>query len=584
MSFPSDDFGLASNSLDDWSLLINTDLLNIENEAAPGPGFVIKQEAPSFNEPVKTQSSLLLPRQQMRGPTHNYSEYRQATSIVVDPLALQTTLQATQNTGYNFYDPIDTSMVDQDANIFNNTTVPSFNDNLSVSPLLPQLGDSPQANSANNSFASEPNTPLVQNNNQIRCYPGIHTQQAARYQSMEQRAQQVQEEQRWMQRQQSQEVFSQPSQTARSQMMASPPAQSLPSSQNINTSTSNAAKDPLRERVINQVLTDLRNAASLPPASVASDDLDRLRKEAKEEEDDMDPDAKLLNSEEGKKLPAMKRRQLRNKVSARAFRSRRKDYIAGLEDENNRIKAENAMLRNENAVLQSFVKDMLHRVPAFTAYLNTHVREAAAQLQANQQQNQPTQLSQLNLPQQQAPAQQQQTAALQEFDTTDYGLQFDFNSGLSASSNSSNRSSFDQNINLVQAPELDFSAVMNTKTDMPEPLDLGVLSGKTTNVVGSLEDFDVDEQKMELPSVEHVPAVVGEESVADDNVEAATDEEFETDPAFALYRQDDAPHTEDSGAALTDPSENSECLTMEEFQRHIACLEGVCERLTRMTM
>lgn len=323
MSFPSDDFGLASNSLDDWSLLINTDLLNIENEATRAPSFVIKQEAPSFNEPVKTQSSRLLPQQQMRGPTHNYSEYRQATSIVVDPLALQTTLQATQNTGYNFYDPIDTSMVDQDTGIFN-TNVPSFPDNLSVSPLLPQLGDSPQVPSTNNSFTSEPNTPLVQNNNQVRCYPGIHSQQAARYQSMEQRAQQVQEEQRWMQRQQSQELFTQPSQASRSQMMASPPAPSLPTSQIMNTPSTAVAKDPLRERVINQVLTDLRNAASLPPAPVASDDLDRLRKEAKEEEDDVDPDAKLLNSEEGKKLPAMKRRQLRNKVSARAFRSRRK--------------------------------------------------------------------------------------------------------------------------------------------------------------------------------------------------------------------------------------------------------------------
>jgi hypothetical protein len=581
MSFPSDDFGLASNSLDDWSLLINTDLLNIENEATRAPSFVIKQEAPSFNEPVKTQSSRLLPQQQMRGPTHNYSEYRQATSIVVDPLALQTTLQATQNTGYNFYDPIDTSMVDQDAGIFN-TNVPSFPDNLSVSPLLPQLGDSPQVPSTNNSFTSEPNTPLVQNNNQVRCYPGIHSQQAARYQSIEQRAQQVQEEQRWMQRQQSQELFTQPSQASRSQMMASPPAPSLPTSQIINTPSTAVAKDPLRERVINQVLTDLRNAASLPPAPVASDDLDRLRKEAKEEEDDVDPDAKLLNSEEGKKLPAMKRRQLRNKVSARAFRSRRKDYIAGLEDENNRIKAENAMLRNENAVLQSFVKDMLHRVPAFTAYLNSHVREAAAQLQSNQQQNQSTQLSQVNLSQQsqQQPAQQQQTAQLSEFDTTDYGLQFDFNSGLSASSNSSNGSSFDQNINLVQAPELDFSAVLNTKTDMPEPLDLGVLSGKTTNVVGALEDLDVDEQKIELPSVDQAPTTV-QEAVVDDKVDAATDEEFENDPAFALYRQNDAPA---SAIVATEQEDNTEGMTLVELQRHSASLEGVCERLTRMTM
>jgi len=38
----------------------------------------------------------------------------------------------------------------------------------------------------------------------------------------------------------------------------------------------------------------------------------------------MDDDEKLLNSEEGKLLDSKKRRQLRNKVSARHFRSRRK--------------------------------------------------------------------------------------------------------------------------------------------------------------------------------------------------------------------------------------------------------------------
>jgi hypothetical protein len=225
---------------------------------------------------------------------------------------------------------------------------------------------------------------------------------------------------------------------------------------------------------------------------------------------------------------------------------------------------------------------MLHRVPAFTAYLNSHVREAAAQLQSNQQQNQSTQLSQVNLSQQsqQQPAQQQQTAQLSEFDTTDYGLQFDFNSGLSASSNSSNGSSFDQNINLVQAPELDFSAVLNTKTDMPEPLDLGVLSGKTTNVVGALEDLDVDEQKIELPSVDQAPTTV-QEAVVDDKVDAATDEEFENDPAFALYRQNDAPA---SAIVATEQEDNTEGMTLVELQRHSASLEGVCERLTRMTM
>ena len=45
---------------------------------------------------------------------------------------------------------------------------------------------------------------------------------------------------------------------------------------------------------------------------------------AKKDEQEMDEDERLLASEEGKKLSSKERRQLRNKVSARAFRSRRK--------------------------------------------------------------------------------------------------------------------------------------------------------------------------------------------------------------------------------------------------------------------
>ncbi|KAG4222024.1 hypothetical protein PC116_g29501 [Phytophthora cactorum] len=48
----------------------------------------------------------------------------------------------------------------------------------------------------------------------------------------------------------------------------------------------------------------------------------------KKEEDEMDEDERLLASEEGKKLSSKERRQLRNKVSARAFRSRRKDHLS----------------------------------------------------------------------------------------------------------------------------------------------------------------------------------------------------------------------------------------------------------------
>jgi hypothetical protein len=53
----------------------------------------------------------------------------------------------------------------------------------------------------------------------------------------------------------------------------------------------------------------------------------RMRKE----EDEMDEDERLLASEEGKKLSSKERRQLRNKVSARAFRSRRKGKSSKLQ-------------------------------------------------------------------------------------------------------------------------------------------------------------------------------------------------------------------------------------------------------------
>ena len=65
-------------------------------------------------------------------------------------------------------------------------------------------------------------------------------------------------------------------------------------------------------------------------ASNGSDDVQRLGAlgglgaRPKKDEEDMDEDERLLASEEGKKLSSKERRQLRNKVSARAFRSRRK--------------------------------------------------------------------------------------------------------------------------------------------------------------------------------------------------------------------------------------------------------------------
>ncbi|KAK9465546.1 hypothetical protein V1512DRAFT_265726 [Lipomyces arxii] len=69
----------------------------------------------------------------------------------------------------------------------------------------------------------------------------------------------------------------------------------------------------------------------------------------------VDDDERLLASEEGKKLSSKERRQLRNKVSARNFRLRRKEYISHLEDliakksdEADSLKSDNERLVMEN--------------------------------------------------------------------------------------------------------------------------------------------------------------------------------------------------------------------------------------------
>lgn len=83
--------------------------------------------------------------------------------------------------------------------------------------------------------------------------------------------------------------------------------------------------DSVVEERISHLMQQMRaNAAAASEVSPSpSSGLPQMAK-ARKDEVDMDEDERLLNSEEGKKLSTKERRQLRNKVSARAFRSRRK--------------------------------------------------------------------------------------------------------------------------------------------------------------------------------------------------------------------------------------------------------------------
>lgn len=81
--------------------------------------------------------------------------------------------------------------------------------------------------------------------------------------------------------------------------------------------------DPLVEQKITQLLNSMRSG-SADNTDGQSSSAHIAHSRVRKEEEDMDEDERLLASEAGKKLTSKERRQLRNKVSARAFRSRRK--------------------------------------------------------------------------------------------------------------------------------------------------------------------------------------------------------------------------------------------------------------------
>jgi len=139
--------------------------------------------------------------------------------------------------------------------------------------------------------------------------------------------------------------------------------------------------DQMRDETISRVMNEMRRNSSIsdavsPPTSHVLPNIKGRR-----DDEDMDDDERLLNSEEGKKLSSKERRQLRNKVSARAFRSRRKEYIGQLEaqiaaksNEANALKRENQALMAENARYHALAEKLISH-PAFMPYLEELSRD-----------------------------------------------------------------------------------------------------------------------------------------------------------------------------------------------------------------
>jgi len=254
-------------------------------------------------------------RQTFPGPSHEYSRYRQLTGlptgamtaipldaeIKMEDFSMMPSAQSMpfmdfNNSTFNFdteFDPIH-----QDSTYFFNGNMNSFADTSAIATQPPVQ------------------MPIIPAQPQ-RLYPGMHTQQAQQAQA-EAAARQQRQQQMGRQIMQQQQL----PQSHRPSIGGS--TASMPATRaNSVVSVADTGVDNKISRLLDQMRTSNNMDIIDEEPGSPSDEPSRSGRSKKEEED-MDEDERLLASEEGKKLSSKERRQLRNKVSARAFRSRRK--------------------------------------------------------------------------------------------------------------------------------------------------------------------------------------------------------------------------------------------------------------------
>lgn len=161
-----------------------------------------------------------------------------------------------------------------------------------------------------------------------------------------------------------------------------------------------APHDAEANQKISRLLQQMRQGSVASSAGESTSELDgnsgipSSSSHLARDEDDMDEDERLLASDEGKKLSSKERRQLRNKVSARAFRSRRKEYISQLEaevaakaQESSDLRARNNHLFQQNLQLLQLSQALI-RHPAFNSFMEDLSRNPNLLQQVSPQQSQ----------------------------------------------------------------------------------------------------------------------------------------------------------------------------------------------------
>lgn len=437
---------------------------------------------PSYASPISEMTPPSVPSsnatsQAMNPPSHNYDMYRQQTGFVPGALANTMAVNQTNNTGYQ-----DFGSLDYLTNFSPENDVFDFNTSPSQAALPASDLDMDFESPANDQFFTVNPSSIEQTqasaggspNTVGRLWPGAHSQAAAVAKAQAQQRQMMQQSQ---------------SQKARGKAPQ--------------------ASDPIVEQKITQLLNNMR--AKPASADDGSQNGSGSMPRSKKAEEDMDEDERLLASEEGKKLSSKERRQLRNKVSARAFRSRRKEYISQLESERDNKDEEVTVLRQNNRALMeenkrlSDLTRMLLSSPSFSNFLD-HLSTNSAAIPQPAPVKVEAQPEEQQVPKDVNPyggsqSQQQIGMAMIPEQTVDYSML------------ALDGYNFQPQVFVVDTPE------------MPTPIDAGILSGKTSNFVESF----TDDEKVDVPVIERPVEVEAVEPVA------PVDDKFESDPEFALF-------------------------------------------------
>ncbi|TQV91689.1 hypothetical protein V2A60_008626 [Cordyceps javanica] len=500
---------MSASAQNDFDALL--DLSEFDNRSYESPSLSPNMSTkPAFASPISDMTppsvTSTTTSQAMAGPSHNYDMYRQQTGFVPGALANTMAVNQTNNTGYQDFGSLDylTSFSPENA-VFDFNTSPS-QATLPASDLDMDF----DASNTDQFFTVNPSSieqqqqqqPPSAGNSPGRLWPGAHTQAAAVAKAQAHQRQMMQQSQ---------------SQKARGKAPQ--------------------ATDPIVEQKITQLLNNMR----AKPASASGDSHSGSSgmPRTKKAEEDMDEDERLLASEEGKKLSSKERRQLRNKVSARAFRSRRKEYISQLEserdhkdDEVTRLRQSNRALMEENKRLSDLTR-MLLSSPSFSNFLDHLSTNSAAIPQA---------------PVKVEPQPEQEQAQIPK-DANPYGNQSQQQIGMAMIP----EQSMDYSMLALDGYNFQPTVFVVDTPEIPAPIDAGLLSGKTCTVVESF----TEEEKMEAPVIERPVQTETVESAV-----APVDDKFESDPEFALF------HAQPSTPA-------AECSASPEGLSHVDLFGGI---------